>query len=105
MIRQVEVAAVVLAIAHDRFGHDRSTTGGASEYDFVGGPLAAAVFALRDFDSLSFDLVAAVRSYTVVDPIFGAVTFVAQLRNDEVVEVVDFADDPGYWTALDADPE
>jgi hypothetical protein len=105
VIRPVEVAAVVLAIAHDRFGSERSTTGDASEYDFVGGPLAAAVVAFRDFDSLSFDVVAAVRSYTVVDPIFGAVTFVAMLRTDEVVGVVDFADDLDYWTALDADPE
>jgi hypothetical protein len=27
------------------------------------------------------------------------------LRTDEVVEMVSFADDPDYWTALDDDPE
>jgi hypothetical protein len=49
-----------------------------------------------------------VRSYTVVDPICGAVTFAAVLRTDEIVEIVEiasFADDPGYWAALDDDPE
>ena len=37
------------------------------------GPLAAAVFAFRDFEQLSFDLIPAVRSYTIVDPFFGPV--------------------------------
>ena len=32
-------------------------------------------------------------------------TFVAVLRTDEIVEVVSFADDPDYWSALDNDPE
>jgi hypothetical protein len=63
------------------------------------------VFAFREFDALSYDVVPAVRSYTVVDPILGAVTFAAVLRTDEVVEIVSFADDPDYWTALDDDPE
>lgn len=63
------------------------------------------MFAFREFDALSYDLVPAVRSYTVVDPIFGAVTFAAVLRNDDVVEIVSFADDPDYRTALDDDPE
>lgn len=83
----------------------RSAGSQGSEYDFVGGPLSAAVFAFREFDALSYDLVPAVRSYTVVDPIFGAVTFAAVLRNDDVVEIVSFADDPDYRTALDDDPE
>ena len=54
---------------------------------------------------MSFDLVPAVRSCTVVDPIFGAVTFAAVLRTDDIVEVVSFAEDPDYWAALDDDPE
>ena len=45
------------------------------------------------------------RSYTVVDPIFGAVTFAAVLRTDDIIEIVSFADDPDYWAALDDDPE
>lgn len=76
-----------------------------SEYDFVGGPFAAAVFAFRDFDALPYDLVPAVRSYTVVDPIFGAVTFAAVLQTDDIVEIVSFEDDPDYWTALEQNPE
>jgi len=104
VIRRVEVASAVFESAHDQFGEQRSQ-GDGSEYDFVGGPLAAAVFAFRDFDTLSYDLVPAVRSYTVVDPMFGAVTFAAVLRTDGSVEIVSFADDPDYWAALDDDPE
>ena len=75
MIRRVDVAPAVHKLAHDRFGETRSASGDGSEYDFVGGPLAAAAFAFRQFDELSFDLIPAVRSYTVVDPIFGTVTW------------------------------
>lgn len=103
--RQVEVAPSVLNSAHAQFGDQRSPQGAPSEYDFVGGPLAAAVFAFQDFDRLSFEVVPAVRSYAVIDPIFGVVTFAALLRTDGVVEIVDYADDPDYWDAVDADPE
>jgi hypothetical protein len=105
VIRRVEVSASVVAEIHERFGTSRGVGGGGSEYDFVGGPLAAAVFAFGDFDSLSFDVVPAVRSYTVVDPVFGVVTFSAVLRIDGVVEVAGFADDPDYWDVLDAGPD
>lgn len=105
MTRRVEVAHTVHVDAHDRFGESWSAIGTGSEYDFVGGPLAAAVFAFRAFDELSYDLIPAVRSYTVVDPVFGAVTFAAVLRTDDVVEIVSFADDPDYWAALADDPE
>ena len=105
MIRRVEVAQAVIESAHERFGEERSPQGEGSEHDFVGGPLAAATFAFREFDALSYDLVPAVRSYTVVDPIFGVVTFAAVLRADDIVEIVSFANDPDYWAALDDDPE
>jgi hypothetical protein len=105
VIRRVEVASAVYESANEKFGETRSAGGQGSEYDFVGGPLAAAVFAFREFDALSYDVVPAVRSYTVVDPIFGAVAFAAVLRTDDVVEIVSFADDPDYWAALDDDPE
>ncbi len=105
MIRKVTVAAAVYERAHERLDESRSATGHPSEYDFVGGPLAAAVFAFRDFDSLSYDVVSAARSFTVVDPIFGAVTFIAVLLSTGEVEVADFADDPEYWSVIDADPE
>lgn len=104
MTRRVDVARSVHEVAHERFGETRSADGGPSEYDFVAGPLAAAVFAFRDFDALSYDLVPAVRSYTVPDPIFGAVTFTAVLRRDDSIEIVSFADDPDYWSALDEEP-
>jgi len=94
VIRRVDVAPAVYETANQRFGETRSAGGQGSEYDFVGGPLAAA-FAFRDFDALSYDPVPAVRSYTVVDPVFGAVTFAAVLRTA----------DPDYWAALGDDPE
>ncbi len=53
MIRQVRVAGSVHDQAHERFGESRSDEGIPSEYDFVSGPLAAAVFAFRDFDTFS----------------------------------------------------
>lgn len=105
MIRRVDVAPAFYESANERFGETRSAGGKGSEYDFIGGPLAAVVFAFREFDELSYDVVPAVRSYTVVDPIFGAVTFAAVLRTDDVVEIVSFADDPDYWAAPDDDPE
>jgi hypothetical protein len=97
MTRRVDVAAEVLAKAHDEFGDERTAVGSPSEYDFVSGPLAAALLVFRDFDNLSFELVGAVRSYTVVDPFFGPVVFVAVLTEDDSVEIVDFATDPDYW--------
>ncbi len=100
MIRRVTVHPDVLEAAHERFGEERSARGGPSEYDFVSGPLAAAVFAFREFDALSYDVVPTVRAYTVVDTFFGVVDFVAVLADDDVVEIVGFSDDPDYWTAL-----
>lgn len=68
------------------------------------GPLAAAVFAFRDFDHLAYDVVPAVRSYTIVDPVFGPLIFAAVLSAEGVVEIVDFSDDPDYWTTINDDP-
>ncbi|TFH19800.1 MAG: hypothetical protein E4H05_03770 [Acidimicrobiales bacterium] len=100
MTRRVLVGAAVLRKAHDEFGEARTTGGSPSEYDFVSGPLAAAVLVFRDFENLSFDLVPAVRTYTVVDPFFGPVVFVGVLTDENVVEIVDFAHDPDYWQLL-----
>lgn len=109
MIRRVAVAAEVLHTAHQLYGEERSPRGAGSEYDFVGGPLAAATFAFRGFDDLSYDVVPQVRSYTVVDPVFGVVTFTAVLvadgGKDAHVEIVSFLDDPDYWAIIDNDPE
>lgn len=105
MIREVRIGTAVVELAAQRFADHRSAPGRPSTYDFVAGPLAAAIFAFRDFDALSCDLVPAVRHWTVVDPYFGAVVFIGVLVGGGVVEVVDFADDPDYWSALEDDPE
>lgn len=105
MIYEVRVAQFVYERAHERFGPGRASTGSPSEYDFVAGPLAAAVFAFRGFDELSFDVVPAVRTYTVVDPAFGAIAFAGVLVADGVVEIADFSDDPDYWDLIQDDPD
>jgi hypothetical protein len=105
MTRRVHVSTFVLERAAARFGPERSAAGGADEYDFVGGPLAAAVFVFRDFDSIRWDVVPSVRSYTIVDPFFGAVIFTAVLLDDGTVEVADFDLDTEYWDTVNADPD
>ena len=105
MIRAVRVGERVLHLANERFGQQRSSEGRPSEYDFVGGPLAAALLAFREFDQLSYDVVPAVRSYTVVDPFFGPVVFVGVLTSDGVVEIADFDDDADYWAGIDEQPD
>lgn len=105
MTLRVEVSAAVLDRAHQRFGATRSVDGRPSEYDFVSGPLAAALFAFKDFDALSYDFTPSVRWYTVVDPIFGPVTFVGALLTGDVVEIVGYEDDPDYWARLDDIPD
>lgn len=105
MTRRVLVGAAVLRKAHDDFGDDRGPDGSPSEYDFVSGPLAAAVLIFRDFEQLSFDVVPAVRSYTIVDPFFGPVVFVGILTGDDDVEIVSFERDPDYWRLLAEDEQ
>ena len=105
VIREVRVAQAVYERVHERFGESRSVEGAPSEYDFVGGPLAGAVFAFRDFENLQVDVVPAVRSYTIIDPSFGAVVFVGVLVADGVVEIASFDDDPDYWSTIDDEPE
>lgn len=62
----------VLAKAHDRYGEERSAAGQPSEYDFVGGPLAAAIVEFSHFDELPAAAGPAVRSLIITDPFFGA---------------------------------
>jgi hypothetical protein len=104
VIREVRVAQALYEQAHDRFGESRSVAGAPSEYDFVAGPLAAAVFAFRDFDNLPFDVSPAVRTYTIVDPFFGPVVFVGVLVAGGVVEIGGFDDDPDYWSTIGDEP-
>ena len=89
----------------DSGSSDRPRAFRPSEYDFVGGPLAAAVLAFREFDRLSYDVVPTVRSYIVVDPFFGPVVFVGVLTRDGEVEIADFDEDPGYWAGIDEQPD
>ena len=103
MIRRVTVSADLLGRAEARFGLERSVGGDPSVYEFVNGPLAAALFAFKEFDELPMGPVPAVRTYIVVDPIFGPVVFVGLLMADDSVELVDFEPDPDYGWSLDDD--
>lgn len=91
--------------AADLFGPERSTVGSPSEYDFVCGPLAAAVARFRAFDTLPEEAGPSIRSVHVVDPAFGALVFVGVLVGQAKVEIADFDVDPGYWELVESDPE
>ena len=65
----------------ETFGPGRSAQGAPSEWDFWGGPLAAAVVAFREFEVLRFDEFPAVRTLHLFDPIFGPVVLSACSSN------------------------
>ena len=92
----------VLAKAHDRYGEERSATGKPSEYDFVGGPLAAAILEFSHFDEMPTVAGPAVRSLIITDPFFGVLIFFGVLVGPHSVEIADFEDDPDYWSMIDA---
>jgi hypothetical protein len=85
------------------FGPERTAGGKPSEYDFFGGPMAAAVSLFAAFDDLPEAAGPAVRSATTVDPIFGVVVFIGVHVEGGRVEIADFAFDPDYWLYTDGD--
>ncbi|HMR95771.1 MAG TPA: hypothetical protein PKE05_09540 [Microthrixaceae bacterium] len=89
MIRRVDVPADLTERITNTYGPRRWRQGAPSEWDFWAGPLAAALIAFRDFESRPFDHVPAIRRLTIVDPAFGALTFVGVLLADGVVEIAD----------------
>ncbi len=100
-MHQVRVAAFVLEKAHERYGEERAASVAPSEYDFVGGPLAAALLEFRHFDELPEVAGPSVRSLIITDPFFGALVFFAVLVESAMVEIADFEDDPDYWSIVD----
>lgn len=99
---EVRVSDTVLAKAHDRYSEERSAAGAPSEYDFVGGPLAAAIVEFTHFDELPPVAGPAVRSLIITDPLFGTLVFFGVLVGPHAVEIADFEDDPDYWSMIDA---
>ncbi len=97
----VELAAAIAS----RFGSQRSGDGGPSEWDFWSGPMAAAIIAFRDFNSLRSTDHPRVRALHLVDPVFGPVVFVGVLLDADVVELAEFDDDPDYWDLIGDDPD
>ncbi len=72
MIHRVDVAADLTERITNTYGPRRSEHGAPSEWDFWEGPLAAALIAFRDFESLPFDHVPAIRRLAIVDPSSGS---------------------------------
>jgi hypothetical protein len=90
-------------IAH-RWGPERTAEGRTSELDFWSGPLAAAILAFTRFDQLRSELLPEIRSFHVVDEVFGPLLFTGLLVDDEV-QIVSVTDDPDYWSLIEDDPD
>jgi hypothetical protein len=97
VIPEVRISARLLWRVEERYPADRTADGRASRMDFIGGPLAAALLAFREFGDLPGSVHPDIRSYTVVDPAFGPVVFVGVRFADGTVELADFEDDPEFW--------
>jgi hypothetical protein len=97
VIYQVRIGAELSLKITGEFPEERSAAGGPSEYDFVSGPLAAALVAFSYFENLPEETGPSIRSYHTADPVFGAVVFVGVLLPGDQVEVADFGFDPDYW--------
>lgn len=101
---QVTISEFVAAKAAERFGDGGPEKGNGSEYDFFGGPIAAAGLAFTDFLNLRAAAGGRVRSVTVVDAVFGATVFIGVRRRDDIIEIADFEPDPDYWDLVDDEP-
>lgn len=99
-MHEVSVSSNVFEKAHLRYGEERSASGAPSEYDFVGGPLAAAIADFRSFDDLQEVAGPAVRSLIITDPFFGTIVFIGALVGPATVEIADFEDDPDFWSMV-----
>ena len=98
---EVRVARLVYDKADRRYGDERTSTGNPDEYDFVGGPLAAALLEFRHFNELPEVAGPSVRSLIITDRFFGALVFFGVLVDTSTVEIADFEDDPDYWSMVD----
>ena len=100
---QVQISSSVAAKSADVAGNRAS--GQPDEYDFIAGPLAAAVVAFGSFDELPEAVGPSVRSVIIIDAFFGALVFTGVLIAEGVVEVAGFEIDPDYWQFVADDPD
>ena len=103
MVFQVQISTRVAARAAGVAGN--RATGQPDEYDFIAGPLAAAVVAFGSFDNLPEAVGPSVRSVIIDDAFFGALVFTGVLVADDVVEIADFEIDGDYWRFVADDPD
>ena len=101
---RVTISRFVAAKAAERYPNEPSGSGTPTEYDFFGGPLAAAGLAFSDFTSLRAAAGGRVRAVTIVDPVFGPLVFIGVRLRDDTIEIADFEPDPDHWDLVDDDP-
>jgi hypothetical protein len=102
---EVRVGTIAVQQINERYADERSVTGRPSRVDFLRGPLAAARVQFERFDRLPESVGVSVRHCHVLSPGFPLIVFVGLLTDENVVEIVDFSDDPEYWTFEDPDNE
>ena len=102
---RVTISRFVAAKAAERYPDEPPGTGVPNEYDFLGGPLAAAGLAFSDFTNLRAAAGGRVRAVTIVDPVFGPTVFIGVRLRDDTIEIADFEPDPDYWDTADDDLE
>ncbi len=102
---EVRVGDVLAERIASQYGPERTARGAPSEWDFWSGPVQAALVGFRDFENLRFDVLPAVRTLHLVDPVFGALVFVGVHLPGDIVEIADFEVDPDYWATNEADPD
>ena len=81
----------------------RTAAGDPDQFDFLGGPLATAIDQFKGFDLLPAAVGPSVRVATVVDPMFGAVTFTGVLIGEGRVEIAEYIADPDFWSGENDD--
>jgi hypothetical protein len=102
---EVRVSAALAHEIVETFGPEDPGADQPSEWNFWSGPLAAALFAFRQFEGLRFSHRPEIRSLHLVDPLFGPIVFVGVLIEPDVVVLDTFAYDPDYWAGIEDDPD
>ncbi len=95
---RVDVGEHVMQQLVVEYPPERTAQGDPNQFDFLGGPLAAAIDRFTAFDLLPEAAGPSVRIATIVDPMFGPVTFTGVLVGDDRVEIAEYMADPEFWT-------
>ena len=105
MIHEVRVGRFAADKITRAYGPARTATGRPSEWDFWSGPLSAALIGFRDFENLMSHPHPEIRSFHIVDPVFGAVVFVGVRVGPDTIEIADFEIDEDHWQLIAGEPD